>query len=278
MSPNPRSILKAIPGARRLSESLDASRHRVTLLTAKRQNYVFTHFLRLPTQFDLLTGPVLEHLGAIDGRALRIALFGCSSGAEPYTIASILAARRPDAAFEIRAFDIEPAMIEKARGATYTREEVFSNKLLPGTFVAATFDARGDAYRVKPALASKVSCALGNALEADRAVEPGSCDLVFAQNFLFHLKPADAAEAFTRMARLMAPRSALFADGMDLGLRERLTRELGLRPLEERIEEIHEEARVERGGSWPLVYWGLEPLRKRHRDWTRRYATVFLRP
>ena len=278
MSPNPRALLKAIPGARRLSESLDASRHRVTLLTAKRQNYVFTHFLRLPAQFDALTGPVLDHLGVRGARPLRIALFGCSSGAEPYTIASILAARRPDVAFEIRAFDIEPAMLEKARAAEYTRDEVFSNKLLPGPFVAATFDARGDAYRVKPTLASRVVCAPGNALEADALVEPGSCDLVFAQNFLFHLKPADAEEAFRRMARLLAPRSALLVDGMDLGLRTRLTLELGLRPLEDRIEEIHEEARVERGGSWPLVYWGLEPLRKRHRDWQRRYATVFLRP
>jgi chemotaxis methyl-accepting protein methylase len=278
MSPSTRSILQFIPGARRLSRGIDASRHRMTLLLAKRQNYVFTHFLRTPTQFDALVGPVLDHVRpARSAEPLRIALFGCSSGAEPTTIASQLAKRRPDVRFSIRAFDIEDAMVAKARSAAYTRDEVFSNKTLPASFVDSTFDVAGDAYAVKPAIASRVTFELGNALEADARAGAGQYDLVFAQNFLFHLKPADAEQAFEAIARCLAPRSALFVDGADLGMRTRLTETLGLEPLEFGIDAIHEEARVERGGAWPLVYWGLEPMSKTRADWKRRYATIFLK-
>jgi hypothetical protein len=75
----------------------------------------------------------------------------------------------------------------------------------------------------------------------------------------------------------MQSRAALFVDGMDLGLRRKLTRIHGLEPLDYRIEEIHNEARRERGTAWPYEYWGLEPFSKSKRDWKRRYATIFLR-
>jgi hypothetical protein len=105
----------------------------------------------------------------------------------------------------------------------------------------------------------------------------GVADIVFAQNFLFHLKPSMSAKAFNNIATLLDRRAAFFIDGMDIGLRSRLTRKNNLVPLEYRIEEIHNEARRVRASGWPYQYWGLEPFTSTRKDWQRRYSTIFLR-
>lgn len=75
-------------------------RHQWVLLFGDRQNYTFTQFVRLPHQGEALAGPVVDFLRPhADGEPLRIVVFGCSNGAEPYSMASILASRRPTLPF-----------------------------------------------------------------------------------------------------------------------------------------------------------------------------------
>jgi chemotaxis protein methyltransferase CheR len=247
-------------------------------MTGERKNSHFTGFLRLPSQFEALSGPVLSYLAKRQADApLRIVVAGCSNGAEAYTIASVLVARAPDMKFLIDAYDIDASIIEKARAACFGMDEVLNNKILTNEFIHATFDVNRELYDIKTDIAARVKFHVADVLDPQLAEQVGVCDIVFAQNFLFHLARQDAARAFENLCRLLRPRAVLFADGMDLGLRQKLTKAERLAPLDFCIEDIHEEARRARAVGWPDQYWGLEPYLTFSTDWRRRYATIFLK-
>lgn len=247
-------------------------------MIGERKNSHFTGFLRLPNQFEALTGPVLAYLAGRPSRPpLRIVVVGCSNGAEAYTIASVLIARAPAIEFVVDAYDIDGGVIEKARSACFDRDEVLNNKILTAEFIQATFDADGESYRVKEGVAARVRFHVADVLNPEFAGQAGRCDILFAQNFLFHLTRRDAIRAFENLCELLGPRAVLFADGMDLGLRQKLTRAGRLVPLDFRIREIHDEARRARAVGWPEQYWGLEPYLTFSADGRRRYATIFLK-
>jgi chemotaxis methyl-accepting protein methylase len=274
------SLAKRIPYLAKWKDSLawKTCRHRIALVIGERKSSHFTGFLRLPSQFEALSGPVLAWLAAGQpGPPLRIVVVGCSNGAEAYTIASVLIARAPGIEFVIDAYDIDGDIIEKARSGCFHVDEVLNNKILTTEFIQATFDADGEKYRVKEDIAARVRFHVADVLNPDFAGQRGLCDILFAQNFLFHLPRRDAIRAFENLCELLGPRAVLFADGMDLGLRQKLTRAKRLVPLDFRIKEIHNEARRARAVGWPDQYWGLEPYLTFSADGRRRYATIFLK-
>jgi chemotaxis protein methyltransferase CheR len=280
MEESVRSLLKKIPGVPTIlrTNTYRRFRYEMTLRFQERRNYLFTQFLRVPTQFDALVGPVIDFLLANrNGKSLSITVWGCSNGAEPYSIASALLRRRPELDFTIQAFDIDEQMLEKARGGTYTREEVLSGPTVDPAFVEETFHIEQTLYRVKPDISSCVRFGIKNVLDASLEKLARGSDIVFAQNFLYHLKPDTCKIAFNNICRLLCSKAAVFVDGMDLDLRLRLTKIQGLEPLDYRIEEIHNEARNERGSAWPYEYWGLESFTPSRMNWKRRYCTIFLK-
>jgi chemotaxis methyl-accepting protein methylase len=253
-------------------------RNRVAQSIERRENSTFTGFLRLPSQFEALGGPVINFLTEPQPRlSLRIVVMGCSNGAEAYTIASILMTRSPGIEFQIDAYDINGDVIEKARSACYNADEVLNNKILTTEFIQSTFDIDHEIYRVKKDIALRVKFHIADVLSPSLASQAGYCDILFAQNFLFHLNRKDAVRAFDNLCGLMKTRAALFVDGMDLGLRQKWTRVQHLDPLDFRIEEIHNEARRARAAGWPDHYWGLEPFMTFTDDWRRRYATIYFK-
>lgn len=271
---------KRVPGVERMTRTPDYRRirHRMTLRLSRRQNRTFTRFMRVPGQYEALTGPVLEHVCRPRTTALRVLVVGCSNGAEAYTIAAVLRRSAPDLAVSVLGCDIEAQALEQARAARYAAEEVIDNPLLPPGFAAETFDVEPDGgYRVKREIAERVRFERGDALLPELGWKLASAPIVFAQNFLYHLRPRLAARAFRNIAALVESPGALFVDGMDLQMRPPLTRAAGLRPLVFKLEQIHAEAEVGRGGYYPYRYFGLEPFMTVPSDWQRRYATVFLR-
>lgn len=276
-----RTLIKRIPIPRAVASShwYQTFRHRLALALQKRGSMPYTNFLRARNQFDALTEVVVDRLApaGID-RDLEIVVLGCSNGSEPYSIASALAHERPALRFRIRAADIDPQLIEHARRAEYRREEVAGYYSVDAGFAARTFDVRGDLFVVKPEIARHVSFAIGDIFSPDLSESFGSADVIFAQNVLFHFRPRAVRRAFSNILRLLRPGGTLFIDGMDLGLRSRLSRKYGLIPLDFRLQAIHEDARVMRGDVWPWVYWGLEPYMANHPDRIRRYATIFFMP
>jgi chemotaxis protein methyltransferase CheR len=253
-------------------------RHWVALMVDPRTNSTFTGFFRLPSQFEALTGPVISFLTRERPTSrLRVVTIGCSNGAEAYSIASMLMVRRPHVEFQVDGYDINADMCEKARCARYDESEVLNNQMLTAEFMQATFDVGNDVYRVKANIAARTRFHVADALSPGLERQVGQCDILFAQNFLFHLDRKAAVRAFENLCSLLKPRAALFIDGMDIDLRRKCTRLQRLIPLDFRIEEIHNEARRARGVGWPYSYWGLEPFMTFAGDWRRRYATIFLK-
>lgn len=232
----------------------------------------------MPSQFEALSGPVLDFLlSDRKDKTLRIIVLGCSNGAEAYTIASILKNRHPDFRFTIHAYDIDEGMINKAKGASYAPDEVFNNKVITSVFVKTTFDIEKNCYIIKQGIQEHVCFDVANALDPNLKEINGTSDIVYAQNFLVHMKPKIAIKAFKNICLLLNPKAALFIDGMDVGMRQKLTRVNKLVPLKYKIEKIHNEARRARGVGWPYAYWGLEQFSTSQKRWQRRYSTVFLR-
>lgn len=273
-----KDALRSVPGAARLWRTIGHLRHAAVQRLGRRRNYTFTQFCRLPTQMEQLAGPVLDAArGSANQGPFRILLFGCSIGAEPYSLASFIRYRRPDTPFLIRCFDIEPEMVARVRSATYQTEELSRRGGLPPGFTERTFDRRDHHVTVKSELRERVQAEVGDVLDENLMAALGSANLVVGQNFLYHLSRRDAARALRNLTGLLAPRGALAIDGADLDLRSRYTAAAGLDPWTQEIERIHEEARDERGYAWPGIYWGLEPYEAGRRDAVRRYATIFLK-
>jgi chemotaxis methyl-accepting protein methylase len=276
VGPAVRARLRRIPAAVRLVQAVRDVAHKLTLRFARRRNYHYTKFCRLPAQLDVFAGDVVDFLHRGDRPAeIRIVVFGCSIGAEPYSIASILRSRRPDIRFHVECFDIEPAVIARAEAATYSLSELTTSPPVTSTFMAKTFDPIENGVAVKPEIACKVRFTQGDVLDNDLIRGLGQADVVVAQNFLYHLGRPDAERAFANLFSLLKPRAALLVDGADLDMRTRLTAAAGLRPCATDLERIHNESRIMRGSAWPHIYWGLEPFDSCRTDAPRRYATIF---
>lgn len=271
-----RDRLRKVPGAIRLVRTVRNVEHRFTLRFARRRNYLVTKFCRLPTQLDVMASDVVDFLRSPgDDSEIRIIVFGCSIGAEPYSIASVLRRRRPELRFRIECFDIEPTVIARAEAATYFTYELDSLPPLTPDFLASTFEPLGDGVVVKREIANSVRFTGGDVLDAGLIRRLGHADVVVAQNFLYHLARPDAERAFGHLFSLLRPRAAVLLDGADLDMRTRLTEAARLRPCGSEIERIHSESRIMRGYAWPRVYWGLEPFDARRSDAYRRFATIF---
>jgi hypothetical protein len=79
------------------------------------------------------------------------------------------------------------------------------------------------------------------------------------------------------IANLAAPGGYLFTWGVDLDVRTHVVQNLGLSPILDKIQDVHN-ADQPALRAWPLLWWGLEPLDKGRPDWAVRYATVFQAP
>ena len=269
----------SIPGGALLRDTVAwrRLRHRISLMVGERTNSHFTGFLRLPTQFEALVGPVMAHVAASRGASpVSICILGCSNGAEAYTVSSLIRRHHPQVQFRVHGYDIDAACVEQARRARYGHDEIFNNRIITEDFVDWTFQREGDAYRVKDHIAERADFATADVLSPDLPTRIGSHDIIFAQNFLFHLKPAQSRLALENIARLVRPGSVMFLDGVDLNLRRAFVRRNDFTPLDYEIERIHDEARRARAVGWPYQYWGLEPFLTAKRDWKNRYATIFI--
>jgi chemotaxis protein methyltransferase CheR len=277
--PGAKSLMKKIGVVKRASRSRSWQSliHRAVVARRRRTNAHTTAFLRCPNQYRVLTGPVLDFLRAHGTRSLQILVIGCSSGAEPYTAASELYRTHADLQVQVTGVDIEDWVLDIGRRGRYTRAQVYKNRLITPEFVDFTFDVLdgGEAFQVRPEIAERVRFVRANALDPALGEVVGPADIVFAQNFLYHLEPDAATAAFANVVRMLKPAGAVFLDGMDLSLKVRLTRRHGLHPFPDLVKEIHEDARAERGHAWPAEYWGLEPFSRAHVAWLRRYCTVF---
>jgi len=235
-----------------------------------------TFFLRNRPQLELI-----RRLAARRGNGdpLRVAVLGCSTGAEVYSVAWTIRSALPDVRLILHAVDISKEAIEIGRRGSYPlaisplKSAHMFERVTKGE-TKELFDRHGDIMTVKSWLREGIEWSVGDAAAPEILGLLGQHDLVVANNFLCHMQPAIAARCLRNIARLVRPRGFLLVSGIDLDIRASVAGDLGWRALEELLEEIHEGDPCMRN-LWPFHYVGLEPLDKSRPDWRLRYATAF---
>ncbi len=253
--------------------------HDLVCRHANRRQYYGTFFLR--------NRPQLEQIRRlVDARparsSLRLAVLGCSSGAEVYSVIWTIRSARPDLDLQVQAVDISPEILEVARRGVYTdaNSELEGRSLFERMTEAerqSVFCWDGARGTVKDGLRQGITWHLGDAGDLALVTKLGPQDIVLASNFLCHMDPPAAERCLRNIARLVTPGGHLFVLGVDLDVRARLARELGWEPLPELLREMHDGDPSVRN-DWPWNWWGLEPLDERRSDWRLRYAIAFRVP
>jgi chemotaxis protein methyltransferase CheR len=171
-----------------------------------------TYFFRNPDQFRALTQAVLPARLSLPGatRHLRILSAGCASGEEAYSLVIALRETLPDPSwtFTVRAVDINPAMLDKARRGRYS---AWSLRETPNEARRRWFRSEGAEFRIDEGVRDAVEFEERNLVEDDADLwKPQSYDVVFCRNVIMYF-PAQTAQAVVgRIARALAPDGHLF--------------------------------------------------------------------
>jgi SAM-dependent methyltransferase len=209
-------------------------------------------------------------------------VLGCSTGVEAYSIAWTIRSARPDLRLILRAADISKRAVEFGQCGKYslvdpqlTDSDVFER--MNETEMADLFDRDGEVVTVKSWIKEGIEWRVGDVTKPETIEALGFQDIGIASNFLCHMPPVMAESCLRNIARLARPGGYLIVSGIDLDVRTKVADDLGWRPLQELLEEVHEGDPVMKT-YWPWHYAGLEPLNKKRRDWKRRYAAAFQTP
>lgn len=192
-----------------LAESLD-TRERGAL--AQALTITETYFFRHIDQFHALQRIALPQRARAraGGGRLHLLSAGCASGEEPYSLAMVLR-QTSDARYQdamIRAIDINPAMIDKARKAQYSP---WALRETPAHQQQRWFREKGADWVLEPAIRNAVTFETGNLVDADMALwTPHTYDVVFCRNVLMYLLPCQARAVVHRIAQALVPGGYLF--------------------------------------------------------------------
>jgi len=196
--------------------SADGAEERSQMIAALTTNV--TRFFREPHHFDhlksRLVAPRAEGLRA--GKRLRIWSAGCSSGQEPYSIALSILSLMPDArSFDVKilATDINPHVLQTARNAIYSAEEM--NSVPPDLRRTWTEPAGGGSLRLDEAPRGLVTYRPLNLIGAWPM--SGPFDAVFCRNVVIYFDEKTQMRLLNRMTSLIRPGGYLY-----LGHSERL--------------------------------------------------------
>ncbi len=273
--------------------------HAVVRLVARRDQNHSTFFFRNRAELELLTR--LVERKETDG-SVKIAVLGCSKGAEVYSIMGALRTARPDLNLSIFAVDISEEILEFAKHGVYSLEgadsdaaKVGESGTESGTVVYHTardqrgtsplervtpiemgvlFEKEGDRAKVRPWLKEGIFWHRGDAEDPKLVSVLGLQDVVVANRFLCHMEPAAAERCLRNLARLVRLGGYLFASGVDLDVRAKIAQEMGWKPVTEMMREVYE-GDPSLTNEWPTEYWTVEPFQTKQRDWITRYSSVF---
>jgi len=253
--------------------------HAIARMRLNRTFYFGTFFLRNRPQLALARR-VAEQINGEAGP--KIAILGCSIGAEVYSILWAIRSKRPDLKIATIASDISKEALEFAEkgiypleGSQFTDENILAR--MTEQEKRELFHAEATGMRIKGWLKEGITWRVADAGDPDLLRTFGAQDIVFANNLLCHMVPKDAERCLRNIARLARPGGYIFISGVDLDVRAKVTRELNLEPVTDLIEDIHngDPALIK---DWPFRYWGLEPFDKRKPDWEFRYSSAFRAP
>ena len=182
-----------------------------------------TRFFREPEHFRILERELMPRLvrEARAGRRVRIWSAACSSGEEPYSIASIVLAQLPEAArldLRILATDINRAVLRTAEAGRY---DASARRSLTEPQAEQMFEPEGAAEprRIRRALRELVTFRYMNFMEPWPV--SGPFDAIFCRNVAIYMDRATQARIWAGLERVLDARGMLF-----IGHSERIGPEL----------------------------------------------------
>jgi len=250
--------------------------HTLVRLHANRRQFFGTFFLRNRPALELMRRLAQQKA---HGSTLKIAVLACSIGAEVYSILWAIRSARPDLKVVLCAMDISKEILTFAEKGIYATNasELVGAPIFERLMVdekREMFDWEGDQAKVKSRLREGIAWRLGDAADPELIRDLGPQDMVVASNFLCHMTPTDADKCLRNIGQLVSSGGYIFVSGVDLDVRTKVALDLGWKPVEELIAEIHDgDASVR--ADWPCQWWGLEPLNRSRHDWQIRYAAAF---
>jgi chemotaxis protein methyltransferase CheR len=190
-----------------------------------------TDFFREPHHFDFLTRTALPELverGIGTRSPLRIWSAGCSTGAEPYTLAMVcqeFAQVVPQFKAEILATDISLAVLQDAARAVYPHAQIDPVPMeLRKRYLLRTRDASKDDVRIAPELRQMVKYGVVNLMDGKYPI-PHPMDIIFCRNVLIYFDKATQRAVLARLCRTLKAGGYLLLghsesiNGMSLPLR-----------------------------------------------------------
>jgi len=172
-----------------------------------------TDFFREKHHFDYLKNTILRAYREERRTLIRCWSAGCSTGAEPYTLAMLLEddrSRNLGADYAILATDLDTNVLEIARRGIFASEMATPIPAgLRTRFVLEASDPRRAEVRIVPELRSKIGFAQLNLM--DRHYPVGSAmDMIFCRNVLIYFDRETQEQVIRRLVDCLAPGGYLF--------------------------------------------------------------------
>ena len=191
-----------------------------------------TDFYREPRHYEVLTQSVLPELiqrtGAGLRRPLKLWSAGCSTGAEPYTLAMELseaAARIAGFKFQILATDICTRVLGIAYNAVYEEREALPVPMAcKKKYLLRSKDRNRPRIRIVPDLRRHVEFRQLNLMDPDYGMAAG-LDIIFCRNVVVYFDRTTQFGVLSRLCRCLKPGGYLFMghsetlNGFELPLR-----------------------------------------------------------
>ncbi|MBI5895040.1 MAG: chemotaxis protein CheR [Desulfobacterales bacterium] len=191
-----------------------------------------TDFYREPRHYEVLTQNVvpdlLQRTSAGLRRPLKLWSAGCSTGAEPYTLAmelSEMAARIDGFKFQILATDICTRVLGIACNAVYDEREALPVPMVcKKKYLLRSKNRVQPRIRIAPDLRHLVEFRQLNLMDADYGM-PAGLDIIFCRNVIIYFDRPTQYGVLSRLCRCLKPNGYLFMghsetlNGFDLPLR-----------------------------------------------------------
>lgn len=188
-----------------------------------------TDFFREPNHFDYLTQKALPELETSGVKRIRIWSSACSVGAEPYTLAMVLAdymENRSGLDYQILATDLSTEVLQKARRGVYPADMLDP---VPRAFVARYVmqarDKQRSEMRISPKLRAHVGFGRLNLMDDSYQVgEP--MDIIFCRNVMIYFDKQTQFSVLKRLCACLKKGGYLFIGhsesitGLDLPLKQ----------------------------------------------------------
>lgn len=155
-------------------------------------------FFRDAPVFETLAARVLPALAG-RGRPPRVLSLGCSTGAELYSVAMLLAEARMLADAELVGIDCRLDAVARARAGVYSTSELAG--VGPGRLARHFAPARGGARVAEPLRRAT----RWRVADATRELAIGDWDLVLCRNLFIYLQPPVVEGMFERIAAALPP-------------------------------------------------------------------------